>query len=28
MDLVSQDVVNLSFVENLILDESDRMLDM
>ena len=28
MDLVSQDVVNLSFVENLVLDESDRMLDM
>ena len=28
MDLVSQSVVNLSFVENLVLDESDRMLDM
>ena len=28
MDLVSQSVVNLSFVENLILDEADRMLDM
>jgi len=28
MDLVSQNVVNLSFVENLVLDESDRMLDM
>ena len=28
MDLVSQGFINLSFVENLVLDESDRMLDM
>ncbi len=28
MDLVSQNIINLSFVENLILDEADRMLDM